>query len=43
MPIQTLVINKENERVEHKMYEMFLHTLHAFVNKESHGPISFHC
>ena len=30
MPIQSFVINKENERVEHKMYDMFLHTLKTF-------------
>ena len=46
MPIQPFAINKENERVQHKMYRMFLHklnTLHAFYNKESHDPNFVHC
>ena len=30
MPIQPFVINKENERVQHKMNRMFLHTLMIF-------------
>ena len=30
MLIQPFVINKEKERVQHKMYRMFLHTLMIF-------------
>ena len=30
MPIQPFVINKEKERVQHKMYRMLLHTVMVF-------------
>ena len=30
MPMKPFVINQEKERVQHKMYRMFLHTLMIF-------------